>query len=223
VAVDLDEVRPHLAPAPQAREALAQVIQRDAEAHGLEHVDAGAQRLEVEDRARLGQLDHHAPRVQTDGDAVHQHDGVVVHHLGQGVGRDVDEQAPGQVELDEAARDHAHQHPLQRDQAVEARRQVEQHQRRMQRRVGRSARQRLVTQQGHRAQIDDGLEVNGEGLGAQQLIEVLAQIDGRCRKARLVAGFEAQWEGHAGILETECDDRVTCGGRAPLTFLLRGQ
>ncbi len=103
--VRLHELRAQLRPEPQAREALAQVVDGDAKAHrAIEH-----QRLvdppEIHRGVVLGELDHHAAGLEPEARQEPLRALLVVAALRDELRRDVEEDAPVQPACREGAQD----------------------------------------------------------------------------------------------------------------------
>jgi hypothetical protein len=171
MAVDLDEVGPHLHPAAQRGETLAQVVQRDAKAVLAQGLQGAVELGHVGDGAGLGQLHHHAGGGQAQGVQRLDQGAHPLARGEQGVGGDVEEELARQAQGLEALHRAAHDQPLQLDQPAQPGGGLEQHQRRVQRAVGRAAGEGLEAEEVGPGDVHQRLEMDVEALGGDQAVE----------------------------------------------------
>jgi hypothetical protein len=193
MAVDLDEVGPHLHPAAQRREALAEVVQRDTEAPLAQRLQRVVESGHVLDRPRLGQLDDDARGRQAQLGQLRGQPAGMLTRAEQRVGGDVDEELPRQAQGLEALDGAPHDEMFQLDEAAQPGGGFEQHQGRMQWPVGRRAGQRLEAIDLGAVDGDQGLEVKVETALLDEAIEGVGKGIGRGRAhGRLRVGAPAR-------------------------------
>ena len=158
VLVGLDVLGLELGPEAQAREALAQVVDRHAESHrSVEH-----QRLvdeaEIHGRVVLGELDHHASRLQVEGAHEAACALLLETALHDELRGDVEEEAAVEARARERPQDLLNAHHVELEGEPGLARRREQVRRRLQHRALGAAHQRLVADDGALAETEDRLE-----------------------------------------------------------------
>mmetsp|Transcript_100824 Transcript_100824/g.280899 ORF Transcript_100824/g.280899 Transcript_100824/m.280899 type:complete len:665 (-) Transcript_100824:355-2349(-) len=215
MAVDLDEVRPHLHPAPQRREAFAEVVQRDPEAMRAQRLQRAVEAGQIVDRSGFGQFDDHARGRQAQHIQLRGQAAGMLTRRQQGVGGDIEEELTRQAQRLEALGRAPHDEAFQLDEAALAGGGLEQHQRRMQRAVGRAAGEGFETEDVRPVDGDQRLKMDVKRLLVDQACQRIGQRI-VCALAHGVGGSASGrarvgWTSRNDILRSLRDIPVTVG------------
>ncbi len=175
VAIDLHVVGLQLRPRAQPRRAGAKIVDRNRAAGLTQPLQGEAQAVVIVQQAFFGELDDAAVGRKGRG-ARHVEEMVgEIRVLVNRVGRNVDEQLPGDARRDETLESALHAQEIEFELEAGAARGFKKILRRVQPAVGRAATQRFKTADSARSRIDDGLEQGSNAPLAHELLELLSR------------------------------------------------